>query len=164
MSQRHHSDVPCREKTLGECSCVGESWDPSSLSHSVAFIVVLQVVILRPAIPGWRQTFYKLRVTLNSGSSCLYLLSAATIGIHSHSHAWFRGCWVSRGEGLCMLGKYTITSKDLIGLAGFLWGWEKLKGLLACDSQEALTPTNLLSGLIRKWCQHLHPCHGSRNF
>lgn len=96
----------------------GESWDPSSLSHSMVFVVVLQVIILRPAIPGWRQTFYKLRVTLNSGSSCLYLLSAATIGIHSH--AWFRGCWVSRGEGLCMLGKYTITSKDLIGLAGFL--------------------------------------------
>lgn len=92
-------------KESGSIQLCGELCDPRSLSYFTAF-VVLYVVILRPAIPGWHQTFYKLRMTLNSGSSCLYLLSAVIIDIYGH--AWFMGCWVSRGKGLCMLGKYTI--------------------------------------------------------
>lgn len=92
-------------KESGSIQLCGELCDPRSLSYCTAFIV-LYVVILRPAIPGWHQTFYKLRMTLNSGSSCLYLLSAVIIDIYGH--AWFMGCWVSRDKGLCMLGKYTI--------------------------------------------------------
>lgn len=62
-------------------------------------------------------------MTLNSGSTCLYLYLLSAGIIDKHGHAWFMGVGI-RAQGLMHARQvhYQLnhTSKGLIALAGFV--------------------------------------------